>query len=67
MDLSYVPAAIRAGARVLTSVQVQEVLSEGRNARAVVGRVVAPFTGRQGYRFEVRAKAIVLAAGCMAT
>jgi choline dehydrogenase-like flavoprotein len=67
MDISYVPAAMRAGVRVRTSVQVQEVVSEGRRAHAVVGRVVAPFTGRPSYRFEVRAKVIVLSAGCMAT
>lgn len=67
MDLSYVPAAIRAGARVLTSVQVQRVEHEGRCATGVIGRVVAPFTGRPGPRFRVRARAVVLAAGCMAT
>jgi len=67
MDISYVPAAIRAGALVLTSAQVQAVRVEGRRATAVVGQVVEPFTGRTGHRFEVRAKEIVLAAGCMAT
>jgi choline dehydrogenase-like flavoprotein len=67
MDLSYVPAAIRDGARVLTSVQVQRVEHEGRRATGVVGQVVAPFTGRPGPRFRVRARAVVLAAGCMAT
>ena len=67
MDLSYVPAAIRAGARVLTSLQVQEVTREGRRATGVAGRVVEPFTGRPGPRFSVRARVVVLAAGCMAT
>jgi choline dehydrogenase-like flavoprotein len=67
MDLSYVPAAIRAGARVLTSVQVQRLEHERRRATGVVGRVVAPFTGRPGPRFRVRARVVVLAAGCMAT
>lgn len=67
MDISYVPAAIRAGALVLTSAQVQAVRVDGRRATALVGRVVEPFTGRTGHRFEVRAKQIVLAAGCMAT
>ncbi len=67
MDLAYVPAALRAGARVLTSVQVREVLVEGRRAVGVGGRVVAPFSGRPGPAFRVRARAVVLAAGCMAT
>jgi choline dehydrogenase-like flavoprotein len=67
MDISYVPAALRLGARVLTSVQVQRVLCEGRRATGVAGRVVAPFSGRPGPAFRVDAKAVVLAAGCMAT
>ena len=67
MDLSYIPDAIKRGARVLTSVQVQRIAVDGGRASAVEGRVVAPFTGREGPRFRVRAKAIVLSAGCMAT
>jgi choline dehydrogenase-like flavoprotein len=67
MDISYVPAAIRAGARVLTSCQVQQVLVEGRRAIGVTGQVVAPFSGRRSHRFRVDARAVVLAAGCMAT
>ncbi len=67
MDVSYVPAAIRAGARVLTSVQVQRVLTDGARATGVAGQVVAPFTGRRGHAFRVDARCVVLAAGCMAT
>jgi choline dehydrogenase-like flavoprotein len=67
MDLSYVPAAIRAGARVLTSVQVQQLHAEGSRVRGVSGQVVEPFTGRRSHRVRVDAKAVVLSAGCMAT
>jgi len=67
MDLTYVPAAIRAGARVLTSVQVQQVHAEGSRVRGVSGQVVEPFTGRRSHRIRVDAKAVVLSAGCMAT
>ncbi len=67
MDLSYVPAAIRAGARVLTSVQVQQVEVDGQRVRGVLGRVAEPFTGRLSHRVRVRAPVVVLAAGCMAT
>ncbi len=66
-DVSYVPAAIRAGARVFTSARVEEVVADGRRATAVRGHVVAPFTGHEGFGFEVRAKRVVLAAGCMQT
>jgi choline dehydrogenase-like flavoprotein len=66
-DVSYVPAALRAGARVLTSVRAERVLAAGRRASAVVGHVVEPFTGREGHAVTVEARAVVLAAGCMAT
>jgi choline dehydrogenase-like flavoprotein len=67
MDLSYVPAAVGKGALVLTSARVEEVRSDGRRATGVRGRIVTPFTGRPGHRFRVDARAVVLAAGCMAT
>jgi choline dehydrogenase-like flavoprotein len=67
MDISYIPAAIEHGARVLTSVQVQRVLSNGRTAVGVEGQVVEPFTQRRSHRFRVDARFVVLAAGCMAT
>jgi choline dehydrogenase-like flavoprotein len=52
---------------VLTSVRIEQVMMEGRRAVGVAGRVAAPFTGKPGPRVEVRAKRVVLAAGCMAT
>jgi choline dehydrogenase-like flavoprotein len=67
MDVSYVPAALRAGARVLTSVQVQEIRHSGHRVTGVAGQVAVPFGGGQSHRFRVHAKAVVLAAGCTAT
>jgi len=67
MDLSYVPAAVRGGALVLTSARVESVRVDGRRALGVEGRIVEPFTGRAGARFRVDAGVVVLAAGCMAT
>jgi len=67
MDISYIPDAMKFGARVLTSLQVQRVLGDGRRVRGVEGKVVEPFTGRTSHAFSVRARWVVLAAGCMAT
>ena len=67
VDISYVPAAVKNGARVLTSVQVQRVLHSGRRALGIEGRIVEPFTGEPSHRVRVDAKVVVLAAGCMAT
>lgn len=66
-DVSYVPAAIRAGARVYTSIRAEYVTTRGRRATGIRGRVVAPFTGHEGYEVEVQAGVVVLAAGCMQT
>ena len=67
-DVSLVPAAIRAGARVLTSARVERVLTWGRRrATGVEGTIVRPFVGDVVHRFRVDAKVVVLAAGCMAT
>jgi choline dehydrogenase-like flavoprotein len=71
MDVSYIPAALRAGARVFTSVQVQQVRHSGRRVSGVSGQVIAPFSGGSSrgrtHRFRIDAKAVVLAAGCTAT
>ena len=67
MDISYLPAAMRAGAKVLSSVQVQQVHAEGSRVLGVSGQVVEPFSGRRSHRVRVDAKAVVLSAGCMAT
>jgi choline dehydrogenase-like flavoprotein len=66
-DLSYVPAAIRAGARVYTSVRVDEVSHDGIEVRGVRGRVVEPFTGKATHDVGITAEIVVLAAGCMQT
>jgi choline dehydrogenase-like flavoprotein len=71
MDVSYIPAALRAGARVLTSVQVQQIRHSGHRVTGVSGQVIAPFSGGsdrgRSHRFRINAKAVVLAAGCTAT
>jgi choline dehydrogenase-like flavoprotein len=67
MDITYIPDALRLGATVLTSARVERVETDGRRATGVVGRIVAPFSGRASHRFRVDARAVVLAAGCMAT
>jgi choline dehydrogenase-like flavoprotein len=67
-DVSYVPAAIARGARVFTSVRAERIRMQGARAVGVGGHVVAPFTGAVGPEVELEArKAVVLAAGCVAT
>ncbi|MBW1885572.1 MAG: GMC family oxidoreductase [Deltaproteobacteria bacterium] len=67
MDVSYVPAALRAGARVFTSLQVQTIRHAGSRVTGISGQVVTPFSGETSHHFRIDAKAVVLAAGCTAT
>jgi choline dehydrogenase-like flavoprotein len=67
VDVSYVPAAIRAGARVYTSVRAEQLVLDGRRARGLAGRMVEPFTWRTHGEVRIDADVVVLAAGCMAT
>lgn len=66
-DVSYVPRAIAHGARVYSSVRAEQLVFEGSRAVGVRGRVVAPFTGEASHGVDIRAKVVVLAAGCMAS
>ena len=56
MHVSYLPEAVAAGARILTGARADRIILEG-------GRAV----GVRGRGFEVRAKAVVLAAGAIHT
>ncbi|NUO51041.1 MAG: GMC family oxidoreductase [Polyangiaceae bacterium] len=66
-DVSYVPAAIRAGARVYTSVRAEHVVVDGRRVVEITGHMVEPGTGRETHGVRVRPRVVVLAAGCMQT
>ncbi|MFO0760640.1 MAG: GMC family oxidoreductase [Byssovorax sp.] len=69
-DVSYVPLAIRAGARVYTSVRAEHLVTSGpRGARVtgVRGHVIEPFTWKESHPVSIQAKVVVLAAGCMQT
>ena len=67
VDVSYVPAALRAGARVFTSVRAEELVLEGRKARGIRGKLVEPYSWRAHGDVHIEADRVVLAAGCMAT
>lgn len=66
-DRSYVPAALRAGARVYTSVRGERLLLRGTRVVGMTGHVVEPFSWREGHEVHIDADTVVLAAGCMAT
>lgn len=68
MNLSYVPRALRHGARIYATAKVERVLAEGGRATGIEARFVDPSTGRKGPVLTVRARhAVVLAASALQT
>lgn len=60
-NVSYVPAALRAGAELYTGVRVESLLKEGGRVVGVVGR------NARGKKITARAKASILACGTLMT
>jgi Choline dehydrogenase and related flavoproteins len=68
MHVSYLPRAVAAGARVRQRVEVQRILIE--NGRAVGVECLAAPAGDQngdGWRYTVRARAVIAAGGALGT
>jgi choline dehydrogenase-like flavoprotein len=65
--VTYVPRAIAAGARCLTEIRVDRLLVEGGRAVGVSGCAVNPRTRRYDRKVEVRARAVIIAAGAVQT
>lgn len=66
MLVTYVPRALRAGARLVTDARVDRVTFDGERASGVQGRFLGA-NGRPTYRFRVRARFIVVAGGARQT
>ncbi|MEQ8276266.1 MAG: GMC family oxidoreductase [Deltaproteobacteria bacterium] len=67
VDISYIPRAMKAGAVVHSDCLVERVLTKGRRAVGVAGRVLNGPSGKPGGRLRVNAKRVVLACGAMFT
>ncbi len=66
-DRRGVPELIEAGGRVYTSVQCDRVILRDGRAVGIEGAVVHPATGQRSHGVRILARAVVLAAGVMAT
>jgi choline dehydrogenase-like flavoprotein len=63
VDLTYLPRALEAGARVYSDCLVEKVETRRGCASGIVGRVLNGPRGRRGGRLTVRARRVILAAG----
>ena len=66
-NLTMLPRAVAAGARIQAEARVEAILVEGGRAVGVRGRAVHPDTHAFGGSVEVRAPRVVLAAGAIGT
>jgi choline dehydrogenase-like flavoprotein len=67
MNVTFVPRAIAAGARLYATCQARRLLTAGGRAAGVTGRFVDRTTGRSGPALRVRARAVVVAASAIQT
>jgi choline dehydrogenase-like flavoprotein len=67
VDVSYLPSALRGGARVFSDALVERVIVERGRATGVEGRLLGGPEGRPSHRFRVRARAVVTACGTLHT
>ncbi|HEV1997933.1 MAG TPA: GMC family oxidoreductase N-terminal domain-containing protein [Candidatus Dormibacteraeota bacterium] len=66
MHLSYLPMAVRRGARIYSSCRVERVRSDGVRATGVSVKILDSHGQSQG-QMEIRARAVVVAAGAVYT
>ncbi|MCP5059046.1 MAG: GMC family oxidoreductase [bacterium] len=64
MLVTYVPRADAAGARIYTDARVERIETEGGRVKRVLGHAIGPGGTHRG-SIEIRAKAVVLAAGAV--
>jgi choline dehydrogenase-like flavoprotein len=68
MDLTYLPDAVRAGARVYANARATRIERSGKRAATVVATVIDPATDRPtGRKITVRPRVLVLSAGAVGT
>ena len=63
VDVTYLPRAVAAGARIYSDCLVEKVETRGGRATGITGRVLNGPRGGRGGRLTVRARRVILAAG----
>jgi choline dehydrogenase-like flavoprotein len=65
--VSYMPGAMKAGARCITQVRITSLIIKNGRCRGVRGRAVNPRTMRMDKAIEIHANAVVVACGAVQT
>src|SRR5207245_9494647 len=67
VDVSYLPTALRHGARVVSDALVARVIVERGRATGVAGHILGGPEGRASQPFRIRARTVVAACGTLHT
>ncbi len=67
VNVTYVPKAEAAGARIYSNCRAEGIMVKNGAAEGVEGSVVEPKSGKRVYGVSVRAKAVVVSCGAMIT
>jgi choline dehydrogenase-like flavoprotein len=67
VDVSYLPTALRHGARVISDALVERIIVERGRATGVSGRLLSGPGGSPSHRFRIHARAVVTACGTLHT
>jgi choline dehydrogenase-like flavoprotein len=66
-DVSYIPKADAAGARIYANCRATKLLVDCGRVKGVTGKFVDPKTGKSHYKIDIQAKVVCLAMGAMIT
>ncbi|MBU0992477.1 MAG: GMC family oxidoreductase [Proteobacteria bacterium] len=66
-DVSYIPKAIQAGARIFANCRATKLLTESGRIRGVKGKVIDPSNGKAKHNIHITSKIVCLAMGAMIT
>jgi choline dehydrogenase-like flavoprotein len=67
VDVSYLPTALKHGARVISDALALKICVDRGRATGVFGRLLGPPDGRPGVPFQINARAVVVACGTLHT
>lgn len=67
MDVTYIPRAEKAGAKIFAHCRAEKLVIQDKTARGVRGSIIDPSTGRKKYRFEIDAHIVVVSCGSLIT
>lgn len=65
IDLTYIPAGLKAGLKVYSSCRAEKIIVDGGEARGVEGFFIDPKSKKKTFRLKIKSKFVVLSGGAV--